>query len=117
MTFEGGDVRVVAPLYPTEGKIYVEPAREDNVYKTTQTYNHINPAMEWSSDWSSGGAPKLENIYKITSRADYYVNPTADGVLSRRSRSSCSADSEADLDNWQNRLHEVSTRRCARVTK
>jgi hypothetical protein len=63
------------------------------------------------------GNQQLENIYKMTSRQDDYINPTAEGNLSWRSISSCASDSEEGLDNWQNRLHEVSMRRCARMTK
>jgi hypothetical protein len=44
-----------------------------------------------------------------------YVNPTADRVLSWRSITSCDFDSDIVLENWQQRLHEVSTRRCARI--
>jgi hypothetical protein len=47
---------------------------------------------------------------------DDYVNPTTDGVLSWRSISSCTSDSEEALENWQQRLHEVSTRKCAQIT-
>jgi hypothetical protein len=42
-----------------------------------------------------------------------YVNPTTDGVLSWRSITSCVSESDIALENWQHRLHEVSTRRCA----
>jgi hypothetical protein len=28
---------------------------------------------------------------------------------------SCASDSNMGLENWQQRLHEVSTRRCARI--
>jgi hypothetical protein len=48
-------------------------------------------------------------------REEDYVNPTADGVLIWRSITSCSFDSDIGLENWQQRLHEVSTRRCARI--
>jgi hypothetical protein len=47
---------------------------------------------------------------------DDYVNPTTEGVLSWRSISSCASDSEEALENWKQRLHEVSTRKCARIT-
>jgi hypothetical protein len=46
-----------------------------------------------------------------------YVDPTIDGALSWRSISSCASYSEAGLENWQQRMHEVSTRRCARINK
>ena len=44
------------------------------------------------------------------------MNPTVDGVLSWRSINSDMSDSVTKVENWQKRLHEVSTRRCARVT-
>jgi hypothetical protein len=48
---------------------------------------------------------------------DDYVNPTTEGVLSWRSIISCTSDSEDALENWKQRLHEVSTRKCARITR
>ena len=39
------------------------------------------------------------------------------GNLSWRSASSCTSDSREALENWKNRLHEVSMRTCARITK
>ena len=45
------------------------------------------------------------------------MNPTADGVLSCRSIMSCVLDLDTGSDNWQQRLHEVSTRRCTRIDR
>jgi hypothetical protein len=59
----------------------------------------------------------LDNIYKLTTRQQDYINPTVDGNLSWRSDSACSSDSEEALENWQNKMYEVSTRRCARLTR
>jgi hypothetical protein len=50
-------------------------------------------------------------------REEDYVNPTADGVLSWRSINSDMSDSDTRVENWQQILHEVSTRRCARITR
>jgi hypothetical protein len=47
---------------------------------------------------------------------DDYINPTVEGVLSWRIISSCASDLEEALEHWQQRLHEVSTRRCAHIT-
>jgi hypothetical protein len=58
MTFERDGLRVIAPLDPTEGQRYTEPIREED-----HTY-------------------ELENIYKLTTRQQDYINPTADGNLS-----------------------------------
>jgi hypothetical protein len=44
-----------------------------------------------------------------------YINPTADGILIWQRITSCTTDSDTGLENWQQRLHEVSTRRCARI--
>jgi hypothetical protein len=91
MIFESGEYRVIAPLDPSEGGRYVEPAT-DNIL--TEDVNQL---------------------YRTTTREEDYINPTADGMLSWRSISSCASDSDTGLENWQQRLHELSTRRCARM--
>jgi hypothetical protein len=48
---------------------------------------------------------------------DDYVNPTTYGVLSWRSISLCASNLEEGLESWQQRMHEVSTRRCAGITR
>ena len=53
----------------------------------------------------------------MTMKEQDCVNPTAKGDLSWERDSSCTLDSGQELENWQNALHEVSTRRCARITK
>jgi hypothetical protein len=58
---------------------------------------------------------EINQLYRTTVREEDYVNPTADGLLSWRSITSCSFDSNTCLENWQQRLHEVSTRRCTRI--
>jgi hypothetical protein len=60
MIFEVGDLKVIAPLDPMEGKRYIEPAR-----------------------WN-----KIDNLYNMTACMDDYVNPTTNGALSWRSISS-----------------------------
>jgi hypothetical protein len=76
-----------------ESQIYREPIREeDHMYE-------------------------LENIYKLTTRQQDYINPIADGNLRWRSDNTCSSKSEEALENWQNQMYEVSTRRCARLTR
>lgn len=59
----------------------------------------------------------VDDLYKLTAHDDDYVNPTTEGVLSWRGISACSLDSDDELDNWKHRLHEVSARRCAHITK
>ena len=89
MTFERDGLRVIAPLDPDEGPRYTNPIREEDY------------------------AYELENIYKLTVRQQDYINPTADGNLIWRSENACSSYSEEALENWQNLMYEVSTRRCA----
>jgi hypothetical protein len=63
MTFERDGLKVISPLDPDEGQWYTKPIREDD------------------------HAYALENIYKLTSRQQDYINPTTDGNLSWRSDS------------------------------
>ena len=93
MTFEDNQVRVIAPLDPLQGPRYIEPIKAEE-----EVHN-------------------MENLYQMTSNQTDYINPTADGHISWRCDSSCESDSDVGLENWQNRLHEVSTRRCAFMTK
>ena len=44
-----------------------------------------------------------------------HISLTADGNLSWKCTSSCTSDSGEALENWKNRLHEVSMRGCERV--
>jgi hypothetical protein len=67
--------------------------------------------------WNQQGENNLDNLYNMTTQMDDYVNPMTDGALSWRSISSCVSYSEEGLEHWQHRLHEVSTRRCARITR
>jgi hypothetical protein len=89
MIFESGEYRVIAPLDPSEGERYVEVTCLD--------------------------LEEINQLYRTTAREEDYVNPTADGVLSWRSITLCASDSDTGLENWQQRLHEVSTRRCTRI--
>jgi hypothetical protein len=75
MTFEGDGLWFIAPLDPNEGHRYTEPiTEEDHAYE-------------------------LDNIYKLTARQQYYINPIVDGNLSWRSDSACSSYSEEALEN------------------
>jgi hypothetical protein len=84
--FEAGNFRIVAPLYPSDCERYVEPVSdcvlEDDVNK----------------------------LYRNIVREEDYVNPNVDGVLSWRSIYSDMSDLDTGVENWQQRLHEVSTR-------
>jgi hypothetical protein len=60
-------------------------------------------------------AQDINQLYRTTVREKYYVNPTIDGMLSWRSNSYCALDSNTRLENCKQRLHELSTRICARI--
>lgn len=92
MIFESGEYRVISPLDPLEGGRYVKLAID-------------NILIEY-----------VNQLYKTTMREEDYINPTIDGMLSSRSISSCASESDIGLEKWQQRLHELSTRRCARMT-
>jgi hypothetical protein len=89
MIFESGEYRVIAPLDSSEGERFVEPTFLD--------------------------LEEINQLYKTTVQEEYYVNPTADGVLSWRSITSCASNSDTGLENWHHRFHEVSIRRCTRI--
>jgi hypothetical protein len=93
MTFERYGHRVISPLDPYEVPQYTEPIIEEN------------------------HAYELENIYKLTIRQQDCIKPTTNGNLSWKSDSACSSDSEEALENWKNKMYELSTRRCARLTR
>jgi hypothetical protein len=57
MTFERDGLRVIASLDPDEGQQYTKTIREED------------------------HAYELENIYKLKTRQQDYINPTADGNL------------------------------------
>jgi hypothetical protein len=84
--------RVVAPLDPSYCERYVEPV--------------LDSVLE----------DDVNQLYRLTVREEDYVNPTTDGVLIWRSINSNMSYSDTGVEKWQQRLHEVSTRRCARVT-
>ena len=45
------------------------------------------------------------------------MNPKEDGCIAWDHKSSCTSDSDEELEHWQNRLHEVSTLCCNMMTK
>jgi hypothetical protein len=93
MSFEGNGIQGVGPLDPTLGPRYTEL---------------ITTKEE---------ARNIDTVYQLTAMKGDYVNSTNDGMLSWRCESSCMSDSDVGLENWQQRLHEVSRRRLARITK
>ena len=93
LSFEDEEMRVVSPIDPFEGQIYIKPV------------------------YNEGYVDCLDQIYNVTSLHDDYISPIADGNLSWKCASSCTSDAGEALENWKNRLHEVSMRKCARVTR
>jgi hypothetical protein len=93
MSFKVKGIRVIGPLDPALGPRYTElvTAKEE--------------------------ARNIDTVYKLTTTHTDYVNPTDNGMLSWRYESSCASDLEVGLENWQQRLHEVSGRQLARITK
>ena len=53
----------------------------------------------------------------MTANQSDYINPTVEWNISWWCNRSCALDSDDALENWQNRLYEVSARRCASMTK
>jgi hypothetical protein len=91
MTFESREYRVIAPLDPSEGERFVEP--------TCLELEEIN------------------QLYRKTVCDEDCVNPTSYEILSWQSITSCVRDSNIGLENWKQRIHGVSMRRCARIDR
>lgn len=81
MVFQNEGMRVIVPLDPAEGEQYIEPVHEED---------------------------DLDHIYKLTDRNEDWINPTTDGVLCWEKDSECLSDSDGEIENWQNQLHDVS---------
>ena len=86
-------MRVISPIDPFEGKIYVETI------------------------YNEGQVDYLDQIYNVIAMHNDHISPRVYGNLSWKCASSCTFDSGEGLENWKNRLHEVSMRMCARVTR
>jgi len=84
MIFEKKSLFIVVLLDPAEGVQYIEPVRDDD----------------------------LDYIYKINTQGEDWVNPTADGRISWECKSSCTSDSDEEIERCHNRLHEVTTLNC-----
>jgi hypothetical protein len=53
----------------------------------------------------------------LIARQQDYINPTKDENLRWQSDNTFSSDSKKALENWQNKMYEVSAWRCARLTR
>lgn len=93
MIFEKKSLRVIVPLDPAEGSHYTEPVRD---YKSDDD---------------------LDCIYKIIARDQDWVNPTMDGRITWERESSYTSDSDEEIEQWQNQLHEVTTLNCNMMTR
>ena len=93
MSFKNSEIRVVSPIDLLEGLRYVR---------------HVH---------SEGKDNYLDQLYKIMSSKEDYINLTPDGNLRWGILSSCMSNVGDALENWKNRLHEVSMHRCARITR
>ena len=93
MSFKGNGICIIGPLDPALGLRYTKliTAKEE--------------------------ACNIDTVYQLIAAQGDYVNPIDDGMLSWQCESSCMSDSEVGLENWQKRLHEVSGRRLARITR
>ena len=52
---------------------------------------------------------ELDCIYQITAQDQDWVNPMTDERISWEHDSPCTLDSNDEIEQWQNRLHEVTT--------
>ena len=68
-------MRVIAPIYPLEGRRYVEPMKGEYDMK------------------------ELNNIYDISSKMEYYVNTTENGMLGWKSANYFMSDLGEVLEN------------------
>ena len=55
-----------------------------------------------------------DHAYNIS---EDYIHPTVDGILGWHGVIFVSSESDDALENWQNRLHEVSFRKCGLITQ
>ena len=94
MLFERKSLHIVIPLDPAEGSHYIEPVR--NYEESDDDLDQIYKIIAWDKDW---------------------INPTIDGRIAWDRESSCTSDSNEELEHWQNRLHEVSTLCCNMMAK
>ena len=60
---------------------------------------------------------EVDDLYKMTTAKDDYIDPTVDGTLSWCYASSCTSNSDQGMENWQTQMYEISGRNCVHVTK
>ena len=75
ITFEGHNIRIIAPLDPSMGHLYVEPIRAEEETR------------------------EIDDFYKMTTTPDDNINPTSEGMLRWQCANSCRSNSEEGLEN------------------
>ena len=51
---------------------------------------------------------EVDHIYKLTMQDEDWINPTADAMLCWENDSDCFSDFDGEMENWKNRLHDMS---------
>lgn len=74
MTFEKKSLRVIVPLVPAEGACYTKPVHDED------------------------NDEELDCIYQITVKDQDQVNPIVDGRISWEHDSSCTSDSDEEIE-------------------
>lgn len=59
----------------------------------------------------------VDHIYKLTAQNEDWINPIVNGVLYREKDSEFFFDSDGEMENWKNRLDDVSMLRCLQIRK
>ena len=85
MTFEKKSLQVVVPLDPDEGERYTEPMCDEE-----------------SDD-------ELDCIYPITAQDQDPVHFADGGRVTWERDSTCTVDSDEEIERWQNQLQEATT--------
>ena len=88
--FKNEGTRVIVLLDPVEGERYTKLVKEEE---------------------------DVDHIYNFTTRYEYWINPTTDGMLFWEKDNEFFSDSDGEMENWQNQLHDVSVLRCPRIIK
>lgn len=88
MIFEKKSLCVIVLLDPAKGVRYIELVHNED-----------------SDD-------ELDCIYQITAHDQDWVNPTPDERISWECDSSCTSDSDEEIEKWQDRFHEVTMLNC-----
>lgn len=89
MVFENEGTRVIVPLDPVEGEWYIELVHEEE---------------------------DVDHIYKLNTRDEDWINPMTDGMICWEKDSEFFYEFDGEMENWQNRLHDVSALHFIKIT-